>query len=70
MSTLTLQVNGMHCNSCGMLIDEALEELSGVRSSRTNVRKGMTVVELDGKVPTNKLVKAVTKLGYQAEPAS
>lgn len=68
MSTQTLKVTGMHCNSCGMLIDETLEELQGVRSSRTNVRRGLTVVELDEEkaAPVNKLIKAVAKLGYRA----
>ena len=72
MPTQTLSVTGMHCNSCGMLIDETLEELPGVRSSRTNVRRGITVVELDERkaAPLNKLVKAVAELGYGAESAS
>ena len=67
MATETLTITGMHCSSCGMLIDESLEELAGVRSSRTNVRKGKTVVDYDDdRLGAKQLIKAVTKLGYQA----
>lgn len=69
MPTLTLNVTGMHCGSCGMLIDDALEELPGVSAARTNVRKGTTVIEHDGKVATKRLLKTVAKLGYRAQPA-
>ncbi|MFE7603279.1 heavy-metal-associated domain-containing protein [Streptomyces sp. NPDC057494] len=44
---LVLSVEGMHCAGCGLLIDDELEELPGVRSSRTDVRGGRTVVRLD-----------------------
>ena len=67
MPTITLSVVGMHCGSCGMTIDETLEDLRGVQSSRTNVRKGMTIVEHDGKLKTKQIVNAVKKLGYGAE---
>lgn len=72
MPTQTLSVTGMHCSSCAMLIDETLEELTGVRSSKTNVRRGSTVVELEeGKtVAAKQLVNAITKLGYRATPAT
>ncbi|MFN2506070.1 MAG: cation transporter [Acidimicrobiales bacterium] len=40
-------VTGMHCASCGMLIDEAVEELVGVVSSATSVRRSRTVVTYD-----------------------
>lgn len=69
MSTLTLTVTGMHCGSCGMLIDDALEELPGVHASRTSVRKGTTVIEHDGEVATEKLLEAVAELGYRAQAA-
>ncbi|MFP5377090.1 MAG: heavy-metal-associated domain-containing protein [Acidimicrobiia bacterium] len=30
MATTELRVDGMHCASCGMLIDDAVEDLPGV----------------------------------------
>jgi S1-C subfamily serine protease len=38
-TTAVLQVAGMHCASCGMLVDTALEGLPGVRRAGTKVRK-------------------------------
>jgi Cu+-exporting ATPase len=46
-TTYTFTVTGMHCGSCGLLIDETLEELPGVHRSQTSVRAGRTVVDAD-----------------------
>jgi Cu+-exporting ATPase len=43
----TITVSGMHCSSCGMLIDETLEELPGVTSALTDLRRETTTVEYD-----------------------
>jgi copper chaperone len=68
---VVLQVEGMHCASCGLLIDDELEDLPGVRSSSTDVRAGRTTVRLeDGAVADlGALVKAVEAAGdYTARP--
>ncbi|WP_229357927.1 heavy-metal-associated domain-containing protein [Streptomyces sp. UNOB3_S3] len=64
-----LLVEGMHCNSCGLLIDDEMEEVPGVRASRTDVKAGRTTVTLDGDggtVVPDELVAAVQRAGYQA----
>ena len=66
----TLAVTGMHCASCSILIDETLEELPGVVSSSTDLRRETTTVEYD---PTTTNVSAIAdeivNLGYTARPA-
>lgn len=63
--TEEFKVRGMHCASCGMLIDEALEELRGVELAKTSVRKGTTTVTFDPAVANHKLIaKAIKKAGY------
>lgn len=66
----TLVVTGMHCPSCGLLIDDTLEELLGVVSSSTDLRKETTTVEYD---PAQTSLEAITdeivSLGYAARPA-
>lgn len=66
----TLIVTGMHCASCGLLIDETVEELPGVVSSSTDLRRNTTTVEYN---PTQTSVSAIAaeivKLGYTASPA-
>ncbi|MFF3875192.1 heavy-metal-associated domain-containing protein [Streptomyces sp. NPDC001978] len=68
---LVLQIEGMHCSSCGLLIDDELEEVPGVRSASTDVRSGRSVVRVeDADLDTDLLIKAVQGAGdYQARLA-
>lgn len=66
MATTELRVDGMHCASCGMLIDDALEDLPGVASSSTNVRRKRTRVEYDpAATDLDAITNAITDLGYK-----
>lgn len=70
MATSTLSVTGMHCTSCSMLIDETLEEMSGVVSARTDLRRESTLVEFDSdQVSLEGIAAEIAKLGYTARPA-
>lgn len=63
-----LSVEGMHCSSCSMLIDEALQ--AGVSSSSTSVRKARTDVDYDPAVTSLDVIhKTLVELGYTARPA-
>ncbi|MET9514342.1 cation transporter [Streptomyces sp. NPDC002994] len=67
-----LLIEGMHCNSCGLLIDDELEDLPGVRSAATDVRAGRSVVRLEEgtDVDTAALLAAVESAGdYTARVA-
>ena len=67
-TTYTLRVEGMHCASCGLLIDDALEDLPGVTRAQTTVRNGQTVVEVDPDGCTmDDIVAAVGEAGYTAQ---
>lgn len=60
-------VAGMHCGSCGMLIDETLEELHGVHRSQTSVRAGRTIVDVDPAIADPEtLAAAIGSVGYVA----
>ncbi|MFE1809894.1 heavy-metal-associated domain-containing protein [Streptomyces sp. NPDC059533] len=67
MSTtrMTFAVSGMHCNSCGLLIDDAVEELPGVTTSTTDIRTERTIVECAGPVDPELILNAITEAGYQ-----
>jgi copper chaperone len=66
-STHTFRVEGMHCGSCALLIDDVLEDLPGVRATHTTVKGGRATVDLD---PTRSspqdVIAAINELGYQA----
>ncbi|MEU0715767.1 cation transporter [Streptomyces lavendulocolor] len=67
-----LLIEGMHCNSCGLLIDDELEDIPGVHSAATDVRTGRSVVRLEegADVEAAALVSAVESAGdYTARVA-
>jgi copper chaperone len=66
----TLVVTGMHCPSCSILIDETLEELPGVVSSSTDLRRETTTVEYDpAQTDLTAIADGITALGYAVRPA-
>ncbi len=66
-ATITIDIEGMHCASCVLLVDEALEDLPGVITATTNLRKSRSTVEIDpARTSATKLVKAIRRIGYNA----
>ncbi|HXH78746.1 heavy metal-associated domain-containing protein [Nocardioides sp.] len=64
---LTFAIEGMHCASCTLLIDEVLEDLEGVHRSTTKLRKRQTVVDVDPTACTPEgIVLAIAEAGYTA----
>lgn len=65
--TLTFAVEGMHCGSCGMLIDDTLADLDGVLTSTTSVRTRASVVQLDpAQIEADQVIAAIGAAGYTA----
>ncbi|WP_166639859.1 heavy-metal-associated domain-containing protein [Amycolatopsis sp. SID8362] len=65
--TYTLRIDGMHCGSCALLIDDAVEDLPGVRSTQTTMKKGRNTVELDPALTgVEDVIGAIEELGYRA----
>lgn len=65
------QVEGMHCTSCALLIDEDLEEIKGVKQSKTSYAKQVTEVVYDESCVNEALiVTAIGQAGYRAIPNS
>jgi copper chaperone len=63
----TFRVEGMHCGSCALLIDDALEDLPGVHSVQTSVKQGISTVELDtGATGPDDVIGVIEELGYRA----
>lgn len=59
------KIDGMHCVSCSMNIDGALEDMDGVYEAKTSYAKGETVVRWNPeKVTEEKLRKTIESLGY------
>lgn len=67
MEKITLQVTGMHCKSCEMLITDALIEV-GAATVQADYKTGKVKVEFDGKkLSLPKIKGIIQKEGYKAE---
>lgn len=63
---ITLKLSGLHCVSCSLNIDGALEDTPGVISSSTSYAKQETKINYDPqKVALPALHKIIESLGYQ-----
>ena len=66
-TTITLEINGMHCLSCAINIDFELEDIDGVTDARTDYARQKTVITFDEqKVKPDQMIAIITKLGYEA----
>ncbi|MCE7004576.1 heavy-metal-associated domain-containing protein [Kibdelosporangium philippinense] len=64
---LVFRVDGMHCGSCALLIDDALEDLPGVGTTQTTVKQGRCTVELDADLSGSQdVIAVIEELGYRA----
>lgn len=61
------KIEGMHCSSCALTIDMDLEDLDGVKSSKTSYAKAETEVDSD-EVADQVIIESIKKSGYTAVP--
>ena len=64
--TITLQIEGMTCDSCAVHARQALERVPGVRSASVSYPQRRAEIEVDAGVGLDPLVAAVAALGYRA----
>ena len=61
---LTLDIEGMHCSSCALLIEKSLKEVSGVQNANVNFSSSQALVKVDPSISQGDLLKAVENAGY------
>ncbi len=66
MTELQLKVDGMHCASCALLIEEELEELDGVTEAKASFRRQRARVVLDDARVVPAILEKIGELGYRA----
>jgi P-type Cu+ transporter len=67
MKKVDLQIKGMHCASCAVLIDKALKKTKGVKESNVNYSTTKATVTFDEKSLSEKrLIGIIKKRGYGA----
>lgn len=66
MNTLTLQVEGMHCDGCAATIKAVVEREPGVKAATVSFKGGEARILYDpAATSTDRLVAAVGRLGYR-----
>jgi copper chaperone CopZ len=66
----TYQIEGMHCSSCAMSVDWALEDLPGVKEAKTSYAKGKTEVAFDPeRVDDSAITAVITAEGFTVSAA-
>ena len=61
-----LNVNGMTCHSCEMMIKEELEELDGVISVLASSKDNKVIVDYnESKINLDKIKEVITEEGYK-----
>ena len=61
-----IRIDGMHCASCAMSVDDTLEALDGVHSSKTSYAQSLVKIDHDPeRVNVHHLQDAITRAGYQ-----
>jgi Au+-exporting ATPase len=63
----TIDVKGMHCASCVVLVEQALRTVPGVKEANVNLVTGTATITSDEHTPLHhELVDAVSSVGYEA----
>jgi uncharacterized protein len=61
---LTIDIKGMHCRSCEILLEDSIGEVRGVKKVRTNYKKGIAEIEYTSEPSLEDLEHAVNAAGY------
>jgi len=66
MVEIKLNVEGMHCSSCEMLIGDELKELDGVNKIKVDHKSGTVEVKFDeSKTTKQDIIETIKKEGYK-----
>ncbi len=66
MDKIKLNIEGMHCPSCEVLIADELNELDGVKKAELDHVSGIGNIEFDSsKTNKQQIISAIKKEGYK-----
>lgn len=66
LETVTIKLSGLHCSSCGISIDNALEENEAVSEASTSYAKAESKISFDPtRIDLAKLKQIINEAGYQ-----
>lgn len=68
LAEMILSVDGMHCSSCKVRIENHLNELEGI-VAKVNLEKKQVTVSLYQDVSPNEIIKTIEDLDYHVNPS-
>ena len=64
MQSCKINIKGMHCRSCEMLIEEELLKVPGVAKVSVHHQKGIAYVDCQNDINNAEITKAIERAGY------
>lgn len=64
MKKQTVPIQGMHCRSCEILLEDNIKEIPGVRTVNVSQTKGTAEISYKGHLDINKVEAVVSECGY------
>ena len=64
MKKQTIFIQGMHCRSCEILIEEGLKDVAGIRGAKVNYHKGTAEIAYKGHLDAQAVQTVITESGY------
>jgi sulfite exporter TauE/SafE/copper chaperone CopZ len=65
MKTTTLNVKGMHCNACKLLLETSLSKLPRIKKVEAKVSKGTVSLSYEGTLPLEDITTVIRECGYE-----
>ncbi len=67
LKTVTLNVEGMTCQSCAGTVEKSLKKINGVKEAKVDLKNNTATITLaSAKTTTASLIKAVSDAGFDA----
>ena len=67
MKKANLDIEGMHCGSCALLIEHTLKDTKGIQQANVNFSaEKATIIFDEEEIPLTKIQEAIKHLGYKA----
>ena len=64
MNKCRVDISGMHCRSCEILIEDELKTIPGVSQAYVNHNHGSAIIHFQGKLYEKDIIRAVENAGY------
>ncbi len=65
MNKATINIKGMHCRSCEILVEDELLKVKGIEKAQVSEKEGVACVYYQGILDHGEVKKAVRKAGYE-----